>query len=127
MLDSGATPSMGTVQAATAGGSGQGPEIAAGACSLSGRTRVEVLANRKPACPASTVPTHVPCAPLLRLVADGTGSPATKVSPPTTVPVSAGTTGEFVVPLSMTAVITPCPNWPFAWNAEAPMSALLKV
>ena len=57
-----------------------------------------------------TVPTHVPWGPFRRLVAEGTGSPVTKLSPPITRPAKAGTTGVFAVPLSMMATVMPWPR-----------------
>src|SRR5262245_55470093 len=102
MRASGATPITGTAQAATAGGFGQGPTMASGAWSLSEATSRDAFEKPKVAWPAITVPTQVPCGSLLRLVADVTGSSVTKFSPPITVPVSVGTTGALVVPVSMT-------------------------
>ena len=59
MLAAGATPIIGTHTAA-AGAPGQGSITLFGAFTLSDRTSVDVLENRKVTCPAMTVPTQVP-------------------------------------------------------------------
>ena len=87
----------------------------------------ETLGTTNSALPAMTVPTQVPCGPLRRLVGPGSVAPGTNDSPPITVPgCSAATTGEFAVPLSITATITSSPKLPCSWSALAPMRVLLK-
>ena len=103
------------MQATPAGAPGHGSSTLVGACA-SDRTRTDAFENPNRAWPAMTVPTHVPCAPFRRLVAEKTGSLAagTKDSPPMTVSSRDGTTAEFAVSLSITATMTPWPALPSA-------------
>src|ERR1700686_5247914 len=92
MLAAGATPIIGTPDKVVGQPRTEQGMTLDGAWICSDWTSVEVLGKRKMAWPAMTVPTQVPCWPFKVDVAEATGSPVTKLSPPITVPVRAGTT-----------------------------------